>query len=70
VYANYTYTKAIQESGATAGLDVPFYSRNTDTVGARYRVGAWSFNLSSTHQSKQYSDTANTVVKRPMAALA
>ncbi|RZT10619.1 Fe(3+) dicitrate transport protein [Duganella sp. CF402] len=63
VYANYSYTKAIQESGATAGLDVPFYSRNSDTVGARYRVGAWSFNLSSTHQSKQYSDTANTVAE-------
>jgi len=63
VYANYTYTKAIQESGATAGLDVPFYSRNTDTVGARYRAGAWTANLSSTHQSKQYSDTANTVAE-------
>lgn len=63
VYANYTYTKAIQESGATAGLDVPFYSRNTDTVGARYHVGAWTANLSSTHQSKQYSDTANTVAE-------
>jgi Fe(3+) dicitrate transport protein len=63
VYANYSYTKAIQESGATAGLDVPFYSRTTDTVGARYRVGAWSVNLSSTHQSKQYSDTANTVAE-------
>ncbi|MBV6323714.1 TonB-dependent receptor family protein [Duganella violaceipulchra] len=61
VYANYTYTKAIQDSGDTAGLDVPFYSRNTDTLGARYRVGAWTANLSTTHQSKQYSDTANTV---------
>ncbi|HEX5343006.1 MAG TPA: TonB-dependent siderophore receptor [Duganella sp.] len=63
VYANYSYTKAIQDSGATAGLDVPFYSRNTDTIGARYRVGAWSANLSTTHQSKQYSDTANTVAE-------
>ncbi|MBV7534551.1 TonB-dependent siderophore receptor [Duganella sp. sic0402] len=63
LYANYTYTKAIQDSGATAGLDVPFYSRNTDTVGARYRVGAWTANLSSTHQTKQYSDTANTVAE-------
>ena len=63
VYANYSYTKAIQDSGATAGLDVPFYSRNTDTIGARYRVGAWSVNLSSSHQSKQYSDTANTVAE-------
>ncbi|WP_020651770.1 TonB-dependent receptor family protein [Massilia niastensis] len=63
VFANYSYTKAIQESGATAGLDVPFYSRNTDTVGARYRIGAWTVNLSSTHQSKQYSDAANTVAE-------
>ncbi|MRW84637.1 TonB-dependent siderophore receptor [Pseudoduganella sp. FT26W] len=63
VYANYTYTKAIQESGATAGLDVPFYSRTTDTIGARYRVGAWTANLSTTHQTKQYSDTANTVTE-------
>lgn len=63
VYANYTYTKAVQESGATAGLDVPFYSRTTDTIGARYRVGAWTGNLSTTHQTKQYSDTANTVAE-------
>lgn len=63
LYANYTYTKAIQESGTTAGRDVPFYSRNTDTVGARYRVGGWTANLSSTHQTKQYSDTANTVTE-------
>ena len=63
VYANYTYTKAIQKSGATAGLDVPFYSRNTDTLGARYRVGAWTANLSTTHQTKQYADTANTMTE-------
>jgi Fe(3+) dicitrate transport protein len=63
LFANYTYTKAIQDSGATAGLDVPFYSRNTDTAGARYRVGAWTANLSSTHQTKQFSDTANTVAE-------
>jgi Fe(3+) dicitrate transport protein len=69
VYANYTYTKAVQDSGATAGLDVPFYSRNTDTVGARYRVGAWTANLSSTHQSKQYSDTANTVAEAANASV-
>jgi Fe(3+) dicitrate transport protein len=69
VYANYTYTKAVQDSGATAGLDVPFYSRNTDTVGARYRAGAWTANLSSTHQSKQYSDTANTVAEAANASV-
>lgn len=63
VYANYTYTKAIQESGTTSGLDVPFYSRSTDTVGARYSIGAWTVNLSTTHQSRQYSDAANTVAE-------
>jgi Fe(3+) dicitrate transport protein len=63
LFANYSYTRALQESGTTAGLDVPFYSRNTDTVGARYRIGAWTVNLSSTHQSKQYSDAANTVAE-------
>jgi Fe(3+) dicitrate transport protein len=68
VYANYTYTKAIQESGTTAGLDVPFYSRNTDTVGARYTLGNWMVNLSSTHQSKQYSDLSNTVTEAASAA--
>ena len=63
LYANYTYTKAIQQSGATSGMDVPFYSRHTDTVGARYRMGAFTANLSSTHQDKQYSDAANTVAE-------
>ncbi|WP_082079615.1 TonB-dependent receptor family protein [Cupriavidus basilensis] len=63
VYANYTYTRAIQKSGATSGLDVPFYSRNTDTLGARYALRNWTFNLSTTHQSSQYSDLANTVAE-------
>lgn len=63
LFANYTYVKAIQKSGATAGNDVPFYSRHTDTVGARYQLGAWGLNLSSTHQSRQFSDSANTVAE-------
>jgi Fe(3+) dicitrate transport protein len=69
LFANYSYTKAIQESGSTAGKDVPFYSRNTDTVGARYRIGAWTVNLSSTHQSKQFSDAANTVAEAANAGV-
>ena len=60
LYANYTYVKAVQKSGEFDGNDVPFYSRHTDTIGARYLAGAWGFNLSSTHQSRQFSDTANT----------
>ena len=63
LFANYSYTRAQQESGPTRGLDVPFYSRNTDTVGLRYRHGPWGFNLSSTHQSKQFADNANTVAE-------
>jgi Fe(3+) dicitrate transport protein len=63
VYANYSYTKAIQESGATAGLDVPFYSRNTGTIGARWEAGALTLNLSGTAQSAQYADQANTVAE-------
>ena len=68
-YANYTYTRALQQSGTTAGLDVPFYSRNTDTLGARYEVGDWGFNLSSTHQSGQFSDNANTVAEAANATV-
>jgi len=60
LYANYTYTRALQESGATAGLDLPFYSRTTDTVGARYTIGPWSVDASTTHQTAQFSDNANT----------
>lgn len=61
LYANYTYTRAIQKSGTTAGNDVPFYSRNTDTLGARYDWRQWTFNVSTTHQTSQFADLANTV---------
>lgn len=67
LYANYTYTRAKQKSGENAGLDVPFYSRHTDTLGMRYAIDRWTFNVSSTHQSKQYSDAANTVEESPDA---
>ncbi|MNS85414.1 Fe(3+) dicitrate transport protein FecA precursor [compost metagenome] len=60
LYANYTWTKAIQQSGDNRGLDVPFYSRDTDSIGARYALAAWTVNVSSTHQSGQFSDAANT----------
>jgi Fe(3+) dicitrate transport protein len=63
LFANYAYVRALQESGPTAGKDVPFYSRNTDTIGLRYLAGQWSFNLASTHQSRQFSDNANTVAE-------
>jgi Fe(3+) dicitrate transport protein len=69
VFANYTYVRAIQQSGATAGNDVPFYSRVTDTLGARYDKGAWVSSLSSTHQSRQFSDNANTVAENAAATV-
>lgn len=69
LYATYAYTKALQDSGATAGRDVPFYSRHTDTVGARYQWADWTFNLGSTHQSSQYADNANTVAENATATL-
>ncbi|MEG0883704.1 MAG: TonB-dependent receptor, partial [Janthinobacterium sp.] len=62
-YATYTYTKATLQDGANAGNDVPFYSRTTDTVGAHYQLGAWGFDLSSSHQSRQFADEANTVAE-------
>jgi Fe(3+) dicitrate transport protein len=60
VYANYTYVKAIQKSGEFEGNDVPFYARQTGTLGGRYSVNDWSLNVFTTAQSGQYSDTANT----------
>lgn len=63
VYANYSYTRALQQSGATAGLDVPFYSRTTDTLGVRYQTGPWGYHLSTTHQSRQFSNEANTIAE-------
>jgi Fe(3+) dicitrate transport protein len=60
IYANYTYVRAIQESGDDSGKDVPGYSRQTGTLGGRYTRENWAFNLNTTVQSSQYSDTANT----------
>lgn len=40
---------------------MPCYSRNTDTAGLHYQRGAWAFDLSSTHQTRQFADDANTV---------
>jgi Fe(3+) dicitrate transport protein len=58
-----------QKSGPTAGKDVPFYARNTDTIGARYQTGPWGFDISSTHQSRQFSDNANTVTENATASV-
>jgi Fe(3+) dicitrate transport protein len=63
LYANYNYTRAIQKSGTTSGLDVPFYSRHTGTLGARWSTGPLTLNLSGTAQSAQFADAANTVAE-------
>ena len=63
LYANVNYTRAVQDSGTTSGLDVPFYSRRTGTLGARWVRGPLSLGLSGTAQSAQYSDAANTVAE-------
>lgn len=69
LYANWNYTRALQASGATVGNDVPFYSRQTATLGARYVAGAFSAGLSATAQSAQFSDAENTVAEAASAAV-
>lgn len=61
VYATYAYTKATREEGANKGNDVQLYSPHVATLGTRYRVQEWTFNLNAYGQSQQYADDANTV---------
>lgn len=68
-YATWAYTQAELRQGANAGNDVPFYSRNTDTQGVKFKRGAWTVDLHTTHQSKQYSDEANTVAESANGAV-
>jgi len=63
VFANYTYTRALQKSGSNPGKDLPFYARTTDTLGVRMQAGPWTLNLSTTHQGRQFADEANTVAE-------
>lgn len=62
-YASWAYTQAEQRQGTHAGKDVPFYSRNVDTQGLKFKRGAWTVDLHTTHQTRQYSDEANTVAQ-------
>lgn len=55
VYASYTYTQAISKAGAFAGRDLPLYSRQVASIGARYMVDRWTFNADVFAQSKQRS---------------
>jgi len=53
--ASYTYTQAIQKAGTFVGQDLPFYSRNIASIGARYQRAQWTFNGDVNYQSKQRS---------------
>ena len=48
---------------------MPFYSRWTDALGLRYALGPWDFEVSSTHQSNQYADDANTQAENAAGTL-
>lgn len=61
VYGTYAYTKARREQGVNAGNYVALYSPHVATIGTRYRIHDWTFNLNAYGQSQQYSDDANTV---------
>jgi Fe(3+) dicitrate transport protein len=61
IYSTYAYTKARRENGANAGNQVQLYSPHVGTLGTRYRVENWTFNLNAYGQSEQYADDANTV---------
>jgi len=63
-YATYTYTSATFDKGNFAGMDLPFYSRHTGTLGLRYTRDRWMFNVDTFAQSKQHSpgDPTKTTV--------
>jgi len=55
VSANFTYTQALSQAGAFQGMDLPFYSRQVGSLGARYVVDRWTFNADVFANSKQRS---------------
>ncbi|MGJ7526988.1 TonB-dependent receptor family protein [Variovorax sp. GB1P17] len=55
VSGTYTYTQATSKAGVFAGRDLPFYSRQVASLGARYERGPWVFNADLYAQSKQRS---------------
>jgi Fe(3+) dicitrate transport protein len=60
LYGTYAFTRATRQEGANKDNDVQLYSPHVATVGTRYRVQEWTFNLNAYGQSKQYADDANT----------
>nr|WP_232374328.1 TonB-dependent receptor [Pseudomonas chlororaphis] len=55
--AGFTYTRATYEGGSSAfkDRDLPFYSRQVATLGLRYAVNRWTYNVDAFAQSKQRS---------------
>jgi len=58
VSGTYTYTQATSKAGNFAGRDLPFYSRQILSLGARYERGPWTLNADLYAQSKQRSPGA------------
>lgn len=55
LYGTYTYTQATYKAGVFEGRDLPFYSRNVASLGARYTRNQWTYNVDTFLQSKQRS---------------
>nr|WP_306218954.1 TonB-dependent receptor [Pseudomonas sp. Pse1] len=55
--AGLTYTRAVYEGEIPGfkGRDLPFYSRQVATMGLRYDVNRWTYNVDAFAQSKQRS---------------
>ncbi|QQZ40205.1 TonB-dependent siderophore receptor [Pseudomonas sp. SK3(2021)] len=55
--AGFTYTRATYEGGSSAfkDRDLPFYSRQVATLGLRYDINRWTYNIDAFAQSKQRS---------------
>lgn len=55
--AGFTYTRASYEGEIPGfkGRDLPFYSRQVATVGLRYDIDRWTYNIDAFAQSKQHS---------------
>jgi Fe(3+) dicitrate transport protein len=53
--ATYAYTEATYKAGPFEGRDLPFYSRQVGSVGARYQYKGWIFNADVLAQTGQHS---------------
>ncbi|PTT58120.1 TonB-dependent siderophore receptor, partial [Stenotrophomonas sp. HMWF003] len=51
----YTWTEATARAGVFAGRDLPLYSRQVGSFGARYAIDRWTFNADLFAQSGQRS---------------